>query len=200
MNPYSQALLNAISADDTLKSNHVLLLTILLLNSNESLETIKTYEELVKLTHLTDRTLKSLVKHLVEVEWITYKKGNTGFANVYQLQVSKLANHSDLFIPKTQSPVCRYKKGKRSTDAESLGFNSKSRPRVLKEAEDVSLLEAGTYFTYPHDDKVHLLRDINGKRIVTCLDALSDAERVEAQRYGLDNCLVVTDIKHYLPY
>lgn len=192
---YFDALYEAVANDGSLKANHILLLNIILSKANQHLETIASYEQLTKWTSVAERTLKNLVKELVAKGWLTYKKGNTGYANVYQIAVSKLHPYAKYFIPDTQSTVCKYKDGMRERKAQSLEFNTKNRPRVLREDEDISILEPGTYFVKPNDSKVYLVRDEGHNLYAISLDTLSDFDRAYESRVKRDfkHDVVLTD-------
>ncbi|PWI34668.1 hypothetical protein DI392_06100 [Vibrio albus] len=187
----------AVSQDGALKANHVLLLTTILSKTNKDLEAVASYEQLAKWTMIGERTLKSLVKGLVDEGWLTYQKGNTGYANVYQIALAKLRPHAKYYLPEAQSKVCKYKFGKRELKALSLEFNTKNRPRFLREDEDISILEAGTYFVKPNDSKVYLVRDDEKRRYAVSMDELSDFERAYASRIDNDfeMPVVLTDVE-----
>ena len=170
-----------------MKANHVLLLITILSRANEHLETIASYEQLHQWTKVGERTLKSLVGELVGKGWLTYERGNSrGFSNVYQIAASKLRPYAKYYLPDTQSKVSEYKEGRRERRAQSLEFNTKNRPRVLREDEDISILEEGTYFVKPNDNKVYLVREDGCHRYAVSMDALSDFERAYAARIEHD--------------
>ena len=160
----------------------MLLLSTLLTKSNQYLETLASYKQLSRWTKLADRTLKGLIKSLVEAGWLKYHRGSTGFSNVYQIQTAKLRPHAKFFIPETQNEVSRYQHGRRELTAEVLAFNTKSRPRVLTESEDISILEPGTYFVKPDDSEVYLLRYEGDKLVVRSMRELSDYDRAYTSR------------------
>lgn len=166
-----------------MKTNHVLLLNTILSRANEHLETVASYEQLHQWTKVGVRTLKNLVGELVDKGWLTYERGNSlGYSNVYQIAVSKLSPHAKYYLPDAQSKVGKYKDGRREHKAQSLEFNTKNRPRVLREGEDISILEAGTYFVKPNDDKVYLMREDGCRRYAVSMDELNDYDRAYASR------------------
>lgn len=149
---------------------------------NVALECIASYEQLANWTSQSERAVRAQVKALCEGEWLTYSKGNTGYSNVYQVQTKKLRDYAHYYLPKTQSEVCKYKGYQRTNKHESLAYNTKARPYVLREDEDMSILEDGTYFTKPNDLSVYLMRDVGGCMVATDIKALSDYDRAYSSR------------------
>ncbi|SEG46677.1 helix-turn-helix domain-containing protein [Vibrio hangzhouensis] len=171
------------SVDKQFRTNaQMSVLVTILTHANGALECIASYEQLTQWTALSQRTVQTHVKALCDDGWLTYSKGNTGYANVYQVQVDRLCRYAKYYLPQSQSEVTKYKGHKRKTHYKSLGFNTKDRPYVLREDEDLSLVEDGTYFVRPNEQVVYLMRDLGGHMQAIDTRRLSDFDRAYKSR------------------
>lgn len=191
--------------EEGLKANERLVLLHLTLCSNKYLETYIPYEDLSKLTGIAERTLRTLVKSLVDSGWLDYFKGNSKYANAYQVKSSKLAPHARFYIAPKQSPLVPYKNGKRTKPAIHLGLNAISRPFILRERDDIEQLTEGTYFIVEGRGDVYLWMYTNQGGTAEPIYRVCEGDRIHywgttEKKRELEGLATFSIEEEFLPY